>query len=73
QARLSLVAHRDEEGVDLLHAPMRTAMLQRVLESLTASVDVTLSVDLDRAPVEVFAGRGRHAGLELGGALEEIL
>ena len=73
QARLSLVAHRDEEGVDLLHAPMRTAMLQRVLESLTASVDVTLSVELDGRTVEVFAGRGRHAGLELGGTLEEIL
>lgn len=72
-ARLSLVAHRDEEGVDLLHAPMRTAMLQRVLESLTASVDVTLSVEVGGRTVEVFAGRGRHAGLELGGNLEEIL
>jgi hypothetical protein len=72
-ARLSLVAHRDEEGVDLLHAPMRTAMLQRVLESLTATVDVALSVELDGRPVEVFAGRGLHAGLELGGNLEEIL
>ncbi|HHY55554.1 MAG TPA: hypothetical protein GYA08_08960 [Chloroflexi bacterium] len=73
QARLSLVAHRDEEGVDLLHAPMRTAMLQRVLESLTAAVDVTLTVDIDGRPVAVFAGRGRHVGLELGGKLEEIL
>jgi len=73
QARLSLVTHRDEEGVDLLHAPMRTAMLQRVLESLTASVDVSLSVEIDGRIVEVFAGRGRHAGLELGGNLEEIL
>lgn len=52
---------------------MRTAMLQRVLESLTAMVDVTLSVESDGRMVERFAGRGRHAGLELGGNLEEIL
>ncbi|MCB0068609.1 MAG: hypothetical protein KDD77_15705 [Caldilineaceae bacterium] len=32
-----------------------------------------LLVELDGRTVEVFAGRGRHAGLELGGALEEIL
>lgn len=73
QARLRLVAHRDEEGVDLVHAPMRTAMLQRVLESLTAAVDVTLSVERDGCMVEIFADRGRHAGLEPGGNLEEIL
>jgi len=52
---------------------MRTAMLQRVLESLTTSVDVTLSVEIDERMVEIFAGRGRHAGLEPGGNLEEIL
>ena len=41
--RLELIAHRAGEGVDLLHAPYRTAMLQRVLESLTAEVDVRLT------------------------------
>jgi hypothetical protein len=73
RARLSLVAHRDEEEVDLLHAPARTAMLQRVLESLTATVDVTLHVDGAAREIELFAGRGRHAGLELGGKVEDIL
>jgi hypothetical protein len=71
--RLELIAHRDEEGVDLLHAPYRTAMLQRVLESLTAQVDVRL-VRLDSGRERtLFTGTGRHAGLEIGGAIEEIL
>ena len=72
-ARLTIVARRAGEDVDLLHAPARTAMVQRVLESLTATVEVELSVDIDGRMVEIFAGHGRHAGLELGGALEEIL
>ncbi len=72
-AQIAIVAHRAGEDVDLLHAPARTAMVQRVLESLTATVEVTLSVDIDGRDVEIFAGCGRHAGLELGGALEEIL
>lgn len=71
--RLEIAAHRSDEGVDLLHAPDRTAMVQRVLESLTAVIDVRLSVlDSDRER-EIFTGQGRHAGLEIGGAIEEIL
>lgn len=73
EGRLSIVAHRADEGVDLLHAPMRTAMLQRVLESLTGIVDVTLSVKCEDHWSKLFSGRGRHAGLELGGDLKEIL
>ena len=72
-AQLAIVAHRAGEEVDLLHAPARTAMVQRVLESLTATVEVTLTVHIDGRTAEIFAGCGRHAGLELGGALEEIL
>lgn len=72
-AQLEIVAHRAGEDVDLLHAPGRTAMVQRVLESLTATVEVALRVEIDGRTVELFAGCGRHAGLELGGALEEIL
>jgi hypothetical protein len=72
--RLEIVAHRREEGVDLLHAPDRSAMVQRVLESLTAVVDVRLSVvERSGSEREVFAGQGRHAGLEIGGQIEEIL
>jgi hypothetical protein len=48
-------------------------MVQRVLESLTAVIDVRLSVlDSDRER-EIFTGQGRHAGLEISGAIEEIL
>jgi hypothetical protein len=71
--RLEIVAHRYGEQVDLLHAPDRTAMVQRVLESLTAEIDLRLTVVGSRADEVVFAGRGRNAGLELGGALEYIL
>ena len=72
--RLEIVAHRNEEGVDLLHAPDRSAMVQRVLESLTAVVDVRLTmIERDGGEREIFAGQGRHAGLEIGGQIEEIL
>ena len=72
--RLAIVAQRNDEGVDLLHAPDRSAMVQRVLESLTAVVDVRLSViQPDGSEEELFAGQGRHAGLEIGGKIEEIL
>ena len=73
QARLELVAHRDDQHVDRLHAPNRTEMLQRVLESLTSTVDVCLSL-VDTVPqVVLFSGRGRNAALEVGGQVEEIL
>lgn len=66
---LEIEAERSEGG--LLHAPMRTAMLARVLESLTATVRVRLA---ERGGGrEVFAGVGRHAGLEVGGDVVLIL
>ena len=45
--RLEIVAWRAEGG--LLHSPERSAMLQRVLESLTARLDVRL-LSVDRRP-----------------------
>ena len=49
-------------------------MVQRVLESLTAVVDVRLTaIERDSSEREIFAGQGRHAGLEIGGQIEEIL
>lgn len=67
--RLELVAQRAEGG--LLHAPMRTAMQARVLESLTASVHVRL---IERRSEKVlFEDVGRHAGLEVGGEVVLIL
>ncbi len=67
--QLEFDARRSEGG--LLHAPYRTEMLQRVTESLTASVDVRL-IDLQDGGRVIFAGTGRHAGLELNGELKQI-
>ena len=68
--RLEIVAWRAEGG--LLHSPERSAMLQRVLESLTARLDVRLlSAEGGREQV-IFAGTGRHAGLEIVGPIDEI-
>ena len=67
--RLEIDATRSEGG--LLHAPYRTDMLQRVTESLTATVAVKL---IDRASESViFEGSGRHAGLEINGEIRQIL
>ncbi len=68
--RLEIVAWRAEGG--LLHSPERSAMLQRVLESLTARLDVRL-LALDRGREQViFEGTGQHAGLEIVGPIDEI-
>jgi hypothetical protein len=49
-------------------------MLQRVMESLTAQVHVRLiRLGDDGGEILLFEGTGRHAGLEISGALEEIL
>jgi hypothetical protein len=45
-------------------------MGKRVDETLNATVDVRLSTAGGQT---LFAGRGRHAGLEVHGALEQLL
>lgn len=66
--RLEVEATRTEGG--LLHAPYRVDMLQRVTESLTASIAVKLS---DQTGNVIFEGTGRHAGLEINGEIQQIL
>jgi hypothetical protein len=66
--QLEIEARRSKGG--LLHGPFRAAMLQRVLESLTAEVFIRLSENSGR---EVFSGTGRHAGLEVGGQVDWIV
>lgn len=68
--RLEIVAWRAEGG--LLHSPERAVMLQRVLESLTARLDVRLLAIHDGREEVIFAGAGRHAGLEIVGPIHEI-
>lgn len=66
--RLEIVATRTHGG--LLHSPERVAMLQRVTESLTATIRVKL-IELDSGRV-VFEDEGRHAGLEVVGDLPPL-
>lgn len=61
---LEMVAERASGGV--LHAPVRTEMSARVLESLTASVQVTLRTATGQV---LFSDTGHHAGLEVSGEL----
>jgi hypothetical protein len=63
---LEVSARRSEGGV--LRSPQREAMLQRVMESLTAEVEVRLTRHGDL----VFEGTGRHAGLEVVGDMTEL-
>lgn len=69
--RLRLEARR--AGGGLLHGPERVAMLKRVAESLTSQVHVRLTAVDQTGERVVFEGDGRHAGLEVNGALEDIL
>lgn len=67
--RLEIDAARSEGG--LLHAPYRIDMLQRVTESLTATIAVKLIDRLSGAVI--FDGVGRHAGLEINGDIQQIM
>ena len=67
--RLEIAAARSEGG--LLHAPYRSDMLQRVTESLTATIVVRL-IELKSGRV-MFEGTGRHAGLEINGEIQQIV
>jgi tocopherol cyclase len=67
--RLELRATRARGG--LLHAPVRTEMHRRVDETLQATVAVRLARRGDGTVL--FEGLGRHAGLEVHGALDSLL
>jgi tocopherol cyclase len=69
QHSLEIEAARSEGG--LLHAPYRSDMLQRVTESLTATIAVKLS-ELNSGRV-LFADTGRYAGLEINGEIQQIV
>jgi hypothetical protein len=66
---LEIDAARSEGG--LLHAPYRVDMLQRVTESLTATIAVKL-IEL-KSERTLFDGLGRHAGLEINGEIQRIV
>jgi hypothetical protein len=60
-----------EPQIGVLHAPYENAMLERVAETMTSDIGVSLtSLAGGRA---LYAGRGRHACLETQGDLGFIL
>lgn len=63
--RLEIVARRAAAG--MLRSPERVAMIQRVPESLTATIAVRLIALGRDGEREIFAGTGLHAGLEIVG------
>ncbi len=69
--RLAIEAERAEGG--LIRAPDRHAMVARIVESLTATVEVRLTRLAPGDEGEIFSGRGRWAGLEIAGDLPSIL
>lgn len=66
--RLEIAAARTSGG--LLHSPERTAMLQRIMESLTARIHVRLIEN--RTGKVLFDEMGEHAGLEVVGDLPPV-
>ena len=68
RCRLEMYARRARGG--LLHGPGRDRMHQRVSESLSGEVEVRLTT---LSGGEVFAGTGRHAGVEVQGELDRLL
>ncbi|RIL02012.1 MAG: hypothetical protein DCC71_16960 [Proteobacteria bacterium] len=70
-ARQRLVMRATRAAGGLLHAPVRTEMHRRVDETLQSTVEVELTAIGDGRTL--FAGVGRHAGLEVHGDLETLL
>ena len=68
--RHELVIRAARSTGGLLHAPTVTAMTNRLLESLTSTVSVTLKTLEGRV---LFDGEGLHAGVEVGGAIQDLI
>lgn len=70
QYRLEMFATRSGGG--LLHAPSRTEMHKRVMETLQSTVEIRLS-EVNGAQKTIFHSTGRDAGLEVQGDLSMML
>ena len=66
--RLEMLVDRAAGG--LLHEPTQSEMLQRVEETMLATVQVNLAT-LDGE--KIYAGRGRNTALEVNGDLNQLL
>lgn len=68
--RYELVIRATRSTAGLLHAPTVTAMTDRLLESLTSKVNVILKT---HGGDVLFDGEGLNAGVEIGGAIRELI
>jgi tocopherol cyclase len=68
--RLDLTAAIGGRTTGLLHSPVRTAMHQRVAETLDGTLEIRLS---DASGRTRFEGVGQCAGVEVHGAIDELL
>jgi hypothetical protein len=69
--RLEIDAERSKGG--LLHAPYRIGMVERIVESLTAKINVRLIKLVGGKEDIIFAEQGRFGGLEVAGELEKLV
>jgi tocopherol cyclase len=69
--RLEIQASRMQSAP--LRGPSRVDMGMRVPETLEATIDVRLTAFQGKRRGLVFEGRGQFAGLEVGGAVEQLL
>lgn len=68
---LKIVAQRTQGAV--LHAPYENQMIQRVSETLAATIAIEFS-EIDKGHIrQLFKGTGQAAGLDVNGRLEEII
>jgi hypothetical protein len=65
---LTLRGERASGG--MLHAPTVTEMSNRLMESLTSSIEVSLTTRNHRT---LFSGTGRNSGIEVGGDIESLV
>ena len=68
--RLEITAYK-AKGVNL-PSPVEGSMTGRILESITAEVEVKLVEVTKKEEIVIFEGKGRNAGLDIGGRVEEI-
>jgi tocopherol cyclase len=69
--RLQIEARRTEAGT--LHGPFENQMLSRVAESLSSTIAISFFETNGKGERLLFSGSGDMAGLEVNGALEQII
>jgi tocopherol cyclase len=71
--RFRLLLAIERSGGSRLHAPTPTGMVERVIETLSARLDVSLLRLQGNRETVVFTGKGRWGGLEVGGDASSLV